>query len=375
MHKTARKRIRQDDSEFLFALDGSIQSREEGIPLRLFRGAQRVTTLPRAVDFEDLAVQVVADLCEEAFYCGEAPAQCARVDLELQLGTLEAACFGFEDVTGKVGGILYGKCDFLAELGDFAAGFDIVGAVAAVVTDGGHEDDLFEMRNVDHFHMRCAGVHAARTAGWEAVYFVGDDFTVCREARVGVVGRCFGGVAETEEGVLFRGADKLALLPFSYAVFEVGCDEGIAGRVIDIEAEGKCVAGEHGTSFGDDLGNLFGNFGRLLFAGFLVHFEVIHDGGKQTLDIRELAAAGGDLKIHFDELDGGGVGLDDLPRKVFEAGETKLVVCSFWLDGAGSLDLVVLHVAVLAGEGHDDNFAKVGDRCEKEAGDALCNSC
>jgi hypothetical protein len=46
-------------------------------------------------------------------------------------------------------------------------------------------------------------------------------------------------------------------------------------------------------------------------------------------------------------------------------------VCSFWLDGAGRLDLVVLDVAVVAGEGHDDHLAEIGDRGEEQTGSAL----
>jgi hypothetical protein len=46
-------------------------------------------------------------------------------------------------------------------------------------------------------------------------------------------------------------------------------------------------------------------------------------------------------------------------------------VRSFGLDGAGGLDFVVLEAAVLAGEGHDDDLAEVGDDGEEEPGDSL----
>lgn len=308
---------------------------------------------------------------EEAFYRGEAAAEGAGVDLELELGAFEGAGFGLEDVASEVGGVLDLEDDFLAELGDLAAGFDVVGAVAAVVADGGHEDDLLEVWDVHHFHVGCARVHAAGAAGWEAVYFVGDDFAVGGEAWVGEVGCVLGAVAEAERGVLLGGADEFALFPLAYAVFEIGCDEGVAGWVVDIEAEGECGAGEHGAAFGDDFAYFFGDFGGLFLASFLVHFEVVNDGAEEALDVGELATARGDLEIHLDEFDRCRVGFDHLPGEVFECGETQLVVCSFWLHRAGGLDLVVLGVAVVAGEGHDDYFAEVGNHCEEKTGDAL----
>lgn len=317
-------------------------------------------------------MEVVADLGQKAFDGGEAAAQRARVDLELQLGALEGAGLALEDVTGEVGLAVDGEGDDFALLGDLAARLDVVGAVAAGVADGGHEHDLLEVGDVHHLHVRHAGVHAAGAGGREVVHLVGDDFTIGGEAGIGK-GSCLAGVAVSEaEGFVLLGCARvLTLLPLAYTILEVGRDEGVAGGVVDIDAEGKRLAEEHCAALGDDLGDLGEDLGSLLLSCLLAKLEVVDDGGEEALNVGQLAAAGGDLEVQLDELDDGGVGLDDLAAKVGHLGQAKLVVCALGLDRAGGLDLVVLEAALFALEGRDDDFAEVGDRGEKDSGSAL----
>lgn len=342
LDEAAGEGIGKDDGEGLAAADGRVKAGKEGVPLGL------IVNLVGVAALEDLAVQVVADLREETFHGGEATAESARVDLELQLGALEGTGLALQDVAREVGGVGDREADDFALLGDLAARLDVVGAVAAVIADGGHDDDLLEVRDLDHLHVRGAGVHAAGARGGEAVDLVGDDLAVGGESRV--VERGVGGpaVAEAEGGVLLGGAQELVLLPLADAVLEVRGDEGVAGGIVDVDAEGERVAGEHGAGLGDDLGDLGVDLGHLLLARLLAHLEVLDGGCKQALDVGELAAAGGDLEVELDELDGRGVGLDDLTAEVGERRQSQLVVCALRLDSAGGLDLVVLGAAVLA---------------------------
>lgn len=369
----AGKGIGQDDGEAPGAGNGVVEVGKELVPLGLFVGAERVAAL---AGLEDLAVEVVAYLGEEALDGGEAAAEGARVDVQLELGALEPAGLALEDVAGEVDDAVDLEGDFLAVLGDLAAGLDVVGAVAAGVADGGHEDDLLEVGDVDHLHVRRARVHAAGAGGREAVHLVGDDVAVCGCARLvaRVVERGISGVvgvAKAEGLVLLGRPGEFVLLPLADAVLEVGRDEGVAGGVVDVDAERERLARQHGLCLVDDLGDLVEDFGGLLLARLLTHLEVVDDAREQALDICQLAAAGGDLEVDLDELDSRGVGLDDLAGEVVERGQAQFVVCALGLDGAGGLDLIVLQAAVFAGKGHDDDLAEVGDDGKEKSCNAL----
>lgn len=275
----AGKGISQDDGEGLGSRNGIVQVGEELVPLGLLVRAEGVATL---AGLEDLAVQVVADLGEQALDGGEAAAQGAWVYVQLELGALEAAGLALEDVTGEVDDAVDLERDLLAVLGDLATGLDVVGAVAAGVADGGHEDDLLEVGDVDHLHVRRAGVHAAGASGWEAVHLVGDDVAVGGRAWLvaWVVQRSVGaviGISKAEGLVLLGRPGELVFLPLADTVLEVGRDEGVASGVVDVDSEGERFAGQHGLGFLDDLGNLFEDFGGLLLARLLAHFEVVND--------------------------------------------------------------------------------------------------
>jgi hypothetical protein len=209
-------------------------------------------------------------------------------------------------------------------------------------------------------------MHATWAGRGETVDFVGDDVAVGSQALSWYC--CIGvarAVSETKRGILLGCTDELALLPLSNTIFQVWSDEGVSSRIIDIDSERERVAQKHGATLGDNLGDLHMHLRLLLFASLLTELQIVDDGGKKTFNICKLATAGRNLKVELDELDSSGVGLDDLALEVVEVGKTQLVMGTLGLEGSGGLNLVVLCVAVLAGKGHDDDFAEIGDRCEQ----------
>ncbi|KAI6756579.1 hypothetical protein HG530_011177 [Fusarium avenaceum] len=336
----AREGVGKDDGKSLLTPDGGIKTIEEGSPFGLLVAGKGVTTLANAL--EDLGVKITTDLS-----------------------------LALEDITAQIGAGLDIKDDLLALLGDLTTSLDIVGAVATVVANGRHEDDLLEVGNINHLHMSGAGAHAARACCGEAVNLIGDDIAIGSQARV----QCFPsvgiGIGDTKSGVLLRSSGILVLLPLTNTILKIGCDEGVASRVIEPDTEGERLAVQHGATLGDDFGNLGVKLRNLLLSRLLSHLEIINDSSQKALNVCELATTGRNLKIQLDELDGGSIRLDNLSREVGKVCQAQFVVCSLGLEATGRLDFVVLEVAVFAGEGHDNDLAEVGDHSKKKSGHTL----
>ena len=74
-----------------------------------------------------------------------------------------------EDVAVQVFRILDFKGDFTAFCRDFASGLNIITLIPAKFARGGHQDDLFEVRDVDRHHMRGTRSRATRTGTNESM--------------------------------------------------------------------------------------------------------------------------------------------------------------------------------------------------------------
>lgn len=201
---------------------------------------------------------------------------------------------------GEIGGVVDFEGNFFVFFGDFVVGFDVVGVVVVVVVDGGYEDDLFEVGDVDYFYVCCVRVGVVGVGGGEVVDFVGDDFVVGGEVGDGdgvVFVNGGGGVVggEVEGSVLFWGVEVFVFFLFVDIVFEVGGDEGVVGWVVDVKVEGESVVSDYSVIFCNEFCDFGVDFGGVFFVLFLVYFEVVEDGGEEIFNICKLVLVGGDF--------------------------------------------------------------------------------
>lgn len=110
-------------------------------------------------------MELIANLGEKSLDGGESPTQSTGLDFKAEFGAFKGAGFGLEDVAGEVGDILYLKSDTLAFIRDGAAGFDLARGVAAVVANSAHDNDVFEVGDVDFLDVDGAVFGAAGAQG------------------------------------------------------------------------------------------------------------------------------------------------------------------------------------------------------------------
>ena len=110
------------------------------------------------------------------------------------------------------------------------------------------------------------------------------------------------------------------LLPLAHAVARVRGDERVACRVVDGDTEGERLASQHFSALSNNLLNLSVDLGFLFLALLLAECEVVDDGRQETLDVGELALAGGNLDVQLDKLNDGGIRLDNSALEIRHGG-------------------------------------------------------
>lgn len=321
------------------------------------------------------------DLGEETFEGGEAAAEGAGGEVEVDLGTRERACLGFKDVAGEILFVFDVEGDDAALGGDGAAGLDFValvylslarlrhtpgrGRTSAILAHCAHNNNLLEMRDIDQLHMSRAGPRATGTSSRERVHLIGSNLIInlllVLPARV----------RQPQLLIHLRRAQVLCARPLPPSIIWLGLDPAVPRWVIDLQRERERAPFDHITTALDERLERRIVLGVVHLSLLLVGSEIVEDGGEEAFGVCELTALRRDLKVELVDAADAGFGFDELAVEVLFVFDEEGVDGAALLDHARGLDLRVLEVAVRAFEGHEHDLAEEGDAGEEEAGDTL----